>query len=180
MVSTQELLDASNAVESIQRNDNLPIAYVGSPSSPELTSLKDQSGQTVCMEDYKNGFCAEAFADQQGNVIIAYEGTDFNVADGQYSFASIAADIQLTFGQTPCALDDAIKFAKQARSGCGRGLLPANIYVTGHSWAEPRPRRQPVNYLSSLAATPSGHRDFPVMLEQVIRPLRIMSISGTQ
>jgi hypothetical protein len=129
--SPQEYLDASNAVYS-----HAAAVPSSDPLHPELTALLNSNLQPVMSESDADGFYAEAYVDGQGNIIVAYEGSDLNPTDdlqqnsiGTYARASQAADIELASGHTPAALVDALIFAQEVNNLAGSDP----IYVTGHS-----------------------------------------------
>jgi hypothetical protein len=74
-----------------------------------------------------DGFAAVALKDPSGNIIIANEGTV--AGGGAYSRGTLAADLQITNGQSPQALADARAFAKSVQQLTNS----STIYVTGHS-----------------------------------------------
>jgi Lipase (class 3) len=78
------------------------------------------------LDSNSDGFYALAY-EENGAVLIAFEGTQFN--SSAYGQQSIAADIQIFEGKTPAALDDAIQFAEEVQSLVGS----TPVYITGHS-----------------------------------------------
>lgn len=73
-----------------------------------------------------NGFFGMAY-EQDGVVIVAFEGTQFN--SSFYGLTSIAADAQILEGQWPAAFTDAILFTLGVQALAGS----TPIYLTGHS-----------------------------------------------
>ncbi len=114
--------------------------YTTTPPSggQELPIIPAGSGLTLIRQSdpalLSDGFSAAAFQDGNGNIIIAYEGTQiqrgtYNVPTA-YTVGTGGADYVLGNGGTPQALQDAITFAKEINSDYGS---TNNIYVTGHS-----------------------------------------------
>jgi hypothetical protein len=73
-----------------------------------------------------DGFFALAY-EENGVVFVSFEGTVF--APTIYGLASVAADEQILYGQSPRALTDAILFTQGVESLVGS----TPIYLTGHS-----------------------------------------------
>src|SRR4051794_959260 len=95
----QEFIDAAHLVYS--QNTSLSIGG--------LTPLLNANGAPVSYLNTGHGFFAEAFRDTQGNIVIAYEGTDPN--PGTFHDGTISADTDLLNGNVAPALQDAVNFA---------------------------------------------------------------------
>ena len=130
----QESIDASNAVYSVSTSPPVsPLRWIGTDASHvELTAVF-YNQQPLYLADPSNGFYAQAFFDNSGSIIIAYEGSFPDPRDPNflttYGINSNRADLQLAAGLTPTALSEASLFAKEVHVD----FSSATIYVTGHS-----------------------------------------------
>lgn len=111
-------------------------AYTGSVV-PGLSPLLQSDGAVFAKEIDADGFYAVAYVTTDGNVIIAYRGTVFDLTS-PYGRGSILADSEIFLQNRPQAYLDAQNFflavqARVAQIAEERGSAPAPIYVTGHS-----------------------------------------------
>jgi hypothetical protein len=106
---------------------------------PDLQPFKDSAGNQITSVADWLGFYGETFIDQNGNIIVAYEGTSQNnalyAAGTAFVDAALAADVldplSVAAPVLPAFIDaaDLIKLVVQA--GGGGDSHP--IYITGHS-----------------------------------------------
>ena len=98
-----------------------------SAASLGLRVMLDTAGQPMTIAT-ASGVNATAFIDNSGNVIIAYQGT---TTGGQFQ---LDAGIAGNDGSAPAGFSDALSFARHVQTVAAReGILPTQIYVTGHS-----------------------------------------------
>ena len=93
-----------------------------------LRVMLDVAGRPVTITT-ASGVTATAFIDKAGNVLISYQGTS-TAAQYQLDVAVIAG----TDGSKLAGFADALGFARHVQAVAAReGILPTQIYVTGHS-----------------------------------------------
>jgi Cadherin-like len=130
--SLQEYVDATNAVASGTGPVTNPIDNDG---SIELRPLLNQAGNPEYGEIDFDGFYAQAFVDENGDVIVAFKGSIINPFPlsqflTPYGAGSRTDDIDILNGKLPTALvNDALSFVQSVREIAGS----APLYVTGHS-----------------------------------------------
>src|SRR5665213_2105090 len=126
----QEYVDATNAVGS-----GGPVTVpIDNGGAIELKPLLNQAGQVIYGEVDSDGFYAQAFVDENGNLIVAFEGSIINPFDKQfltpYGAGSRTDDLDILNGKPPTSLiNDALSFVLKADQISGSAL----VYVTGHS-----------------------------------------------
>ncbi|MGD1083023.1 MAG: hypothetical protein ABR881_32315 [Candidatus Sulfotelmatobacter sp.] len=116
-----------NAAEAVYQ-DNSPGVKSGPPPFTGLTVIA-----TSPVSELSDGFFGQAFQDNAGNVIIAFEGSILSPRDPSYDTVygagSRQADIGIFLGSKPSAFSDAYAFATQVEQIVGS----APIFLTGHS-----------------------------------------------
>ncbi len=118
----------SNASIAIQTLLNASASVEQGVAGGGLAVMQDAAGQDLAVVT-ANGCTATAYRDQDGNVIIAYQGTETG--------AQLALDQPLAAGvavATLAGFADAVTFANTVRTqAAAAGIASGRIYVTGHS-----------------------------------------------